>query len=82
MQRVYRGERAQRGRFREFYQCDIDIIGREKLGTLAEGVQAIGVLAQFRKADAQDRRTAVIPVAELGKKVLEFRNFSVQVAAP
>src|SRR5690242_10812087 len=23
MQRVYRGERAQRGRFREFYQCDI-----------------------------------------------------------
>lgn len=52
-----------------------------QLGTLAEGVQAIGVLAQFRKPDAQDRRTAVIPVAELGKKVLEFRNFSVQVVA-
>lgn len=31
MQRVYRGERAQRGRFREFYQCDIDIIGKESL---------------------------------------------------
>ena len=31
MQRVYRGERAQRGRFREFYQCDIDIIGKDKL---------------------------------------------------
>ena len=25
--KVYRGERAQRGRYREFYQCDIDIIG-------------------------------------------------------
>jgi histidyl-tRNA synthetase len=25
IQRVYRGERAQRGRFREFYQCDIDV---------------------------------------------------------
>jgi len=25
--KVYRGERAQRGRFREFYQCDIDVIG-------------------------------------------------------
>src|SRR3546814_12623630 len=25
MQRVYRGERAQRGRFREFYQCDVDV---------------------------------------------------------
>ncbi len=29
--RNFRGERAQRGRFREFYQCDCDIIGREKL---------------------------------------------------
>ena len=31
MQRVYRGERAQRGRFREFYQCDIDVIGKDGL---------------------------------------------------
>lgn len=29
--KVYRGERAQRGRFREFYQCDIDVIGRDIL---------------------------------------------------
>lgn len=31
MQRVYRGERAQRGRFREFYQCDIDVVGKDVL---------------------------------------------------
>jgi histidyl-tRNA synthetase len=31
MQRVYRGERQQRGRFREFYQCDIDVIGKDAL---------------------------------------------------
>ncbi len=31
MQRVYRGERAQRGRFREFYQCDVDIVGKDDL---------------------------------------------------
>jgi histidyl-tRNA synthetase len=31
MQRVYRGERAQRGRFREFYQADIDVIGKDSL---------------------------------------------------
>src|SRR5690606_41635700 len=31
MQRVYRGERAQRGRFRAFYQCDIDVIGKDAL---------------------------------------------------
>ena len=29
--KVYRGERAQRGRFREFYQCDIDVVGDESL---------------------------------------------------
>lgn len=29
--KVYRGERAQKGRFREFYQCDIDIIGDGEL---------------------------------------------------
>ncbi|MDR2167721.1 MAG: histidine--tRNA ligase [Clostridiales bacterium] len=29
--KVYRGERAQKGRFREFYQCDIDVIGRNSL---------------------------------------------------
>lgn len=32
--KVYRGERAQRGRFREFYQCDVDIIGNGKLNIL------------------------------------------------
>jgi histidyl-tRNA synthetase len=32
IQKVWRGERAQAGRYREFYQCDIDVIGR---GTLS-----------------------------------------------
>ncbi len=32
--KVYRGEKAQRGRFREFYQCDIDIIGDGELGII------------------------------------------------
>ncbi len=38
IQRVWRGETPQvrKGRFREFYQCDIDIIGRDKLSYLAE----------------------------------------------
>lgn len=29
--RNYRGERAQKGRFREFYQCDVDVVGRGSL---------------------------------------------------
>jgi histidyl-tRNA synthetase len=38
IQRVWRGEtpQAKKGRWREFYQCDIDIIGRDKLSYLAE----------------------------------------------
>ncbi len=34
--KVYRGERAQRGRFREFYQADIDIIGDGQLDIINE----------------------------------------------
>lgn len=33
--KVYRGERPQKGRFREFYQCDADIIGNETLSIVA-----------------------------------------------
>lgn len=32
--KVFRGERPQKGRFREFYQCDIDIIGNETLDNI------------------------------------------------
>ena len=34
--KVYRGERAQRGRFREFYQADIDVIGDGRLSVANE----------------------------------------------
>lgn len=34
--KVYRGERAQKGRFREFVQCDADIIGNEELSLVAD----------------------------------------------
>ena len=32
--KVYRGERAQKGRYREFYQCDIDVIGDGELSLM------------------------------------------------
>lgn len=32
--KVYRGEKSQKGRYREFYQCDIDIVGDEKLSLI------------------------------------------------
>ncbi len=34
--KVYRGERPQKGRYREFYQCDADIIGNEALSYVAD----------------------------------------------
>jgi histidyl-tRNA synthetase len=34
IQKVWRGERPQKGRYRELYQCDIDVIGRGSLGLL------------------------------------------------
>ena len=34
--KVYRGERPQKGRYREFYQCDADIIGNETLSIVAD----------------------------------------------
>lgn len=47
--KVYRGERNQKGRYREFYQCDIDIIGHEKL-SIYNDAEIPSVMAEiFRK---------------------------------
>ena len=46
--KVYRGERAQRGRFREFYQADIDIIGDGKLDVLNEAEIPSIIYSVFR----------------------------------
>ena len=51
IQRVWRGEtpQANKGRFREFYQCDIDIIGRDKLSYLAEAEIPSVIYSVFRE---------------------------------
>ena len=49
MQRVYRGERAQRGRFREFYQCDIDVIGKDTLSIRFDAEIPAVINATFEK---------------------------------
>lgn len=43
----FRGERAQKGRFREFYQCDIDIIGRDSLPLAYDADVISTLLAAF-----------------------------------
>ena len=47
--KVYRGERAQRGRYREFYQADIDIIGDGKLDILNEAEIPSIIYTIFRR---------------------------------
>jgi histidyl-tRNA synthetase len=49
MQRVYRGERAQRGRFREFYQCDIDVIGKDSLSVRYDAEVPAVIYSVFRE---------------------------------
>ena len=51
MQRVYRGERAQRGRFREFYQCDIDVIGKDALSVRHDAEIPAVIYNVFRDLD-------------------------------
>jgi histidyl-tRNA synthetase len=51
MQRVYRGERAQRGRFREFYQCDIDVIGKDSLSIRYDAELPAVIYSVFRELD-------------------------------
>ncbi len=54
IQKVWRGERPQDGRFREFYQCDIDIIGEEKLSLLADAEVPSIIYQVFRKLEIGD----------------------------
>ncbi len=47
--RNFRGERAQKGRFREFYQCDVDVIGRGNLPLAYDADVITTLLDAFKK---------------------------------
>ena len=47
--KVYRGEKAQKGRYREFYQCDIDIIGDEELSIANDAELPLVIYTIFKK---------------------------------
>ena len=52
--KVYRGERAQKGRFREFYQCDIDIIGEENLDIVNDSELLCVIYNTFKELGFED----------------------------
>lgn len=49
--KVYRGERPQKGRFREFYQCDIDIIDRDELNIVYDAEVLAVIYTVFNKLE-------------------------------
>ena len=52
--KVYRGERAQKGRYREFYQCDIDIIGDGELDLINDAEIPSIIYTLFRELGFED----------------------------
>ena len=52
--KVYRGERNQKGRFREFYQCDIDIVGNNSLNILNDAEIPSIIYSVFNNLGFQD----------------------------
>ena len=51
MSKVFRGERPQKGRFREFYQCDIDVIGNESLSLIYDAEMPAIIYELFKELD-------------------------------
>ena len=52
--KVYRGERPQKGRFREFYQCDIDVVGDESLSLMFDAQMPCIIYDVFKKLNIGD----------------------------
>lgn len=51
MSKVFRGERPQKGRFREFYQCDIDVIGVDSLDLVYDAEMPAVIYHVFKELD-------------------------------
>jgi histidyl-tRNA synthetase len=56
MQRVWRGERPQEGRYREFYQCDIDVINNSTLPLYFDAEMPAIIYELFKRLDIGDFR--------------------------
>ena len=71
IQPVFRGERAQKGRYRQFYQCDFDIINQEKLSSY-HSVEILFLIAEiFQILDLGDF-TIQINHREILKGILKY----------
>jgi histidyl-tRNA synthetase len=77
IQRVYRGERNQKGRYREFYQCDIDVIGKDALA-LAYDAEIPAVIYGIFRELAFGRFTIYLNNRKLLRGLLESLDFAAE----
>lgn len=85
IQRVYRGERTARGRFREFYQCDIDVIGKDQLELAYDAEIPVVIDRTFRELEIgpftihlNHRKVLLGMLAELGVEDKEQQTLVVR----
>ncbi|NLY45097.1 MAG: histidine--tRNA ligase [Tissierella sp.] len=71
--KVYRGERNQKGRFREFYQCDIDIIGNGSLSIINDAEIPSLIYSTFKELGF-DAFTIKINIRKMLKGFFESLN--------
>ena len=72
----FRGERAQKGRFREFYQCDIDVIGRGSLSLAYDADVISTLLSTFTAFDLGTPVLARISNRKILTGFLEYFNLT------
>lgn len=79
--KVYRGEKPQRGRFREFYQCDVDIIGDGELSIINDAEIPSIIYNTFKELGFDDFTICINNRKILNGlfKSLELANESVQI---
>ena len=72
----FRGERAQKGRFREFYQCDIDIIGRQNLPIAYDADILATLISTYNSFEIKTPIIARINNRKITTGLLNFLNLS------
>ena len=79
MQPVWRADRPQKGRFREFYQCDADVVGSESLWQEVEFVQlydtvfdALGLKGTTIKINNRKILSGIVEVIGASDKLIDF----------
>jgi len=78
--KVYRGERNQRGRFREFYQCDVDVIGNGALSIVNDAqipstiykIRVVDKIEKIGEAKVREELEEYIKTSEGIDEVIKF----------